>query len=152
MIDLRPHYNVSPFFFFFVYITIIGFGVGIRSKRFALILHDGIVTTVLTDDGMDECENTTADKLVEILTPEVQKIEGIDGNSNSFDFSSLSEEQQQQILTVGGGLVLAIALFSMVTGNDVAGSSSSIASSAAATATDSSSGPSLLQLYGSTKF
>ena len=140
-------------FCFFLYITIIGFGVGIRSKRFALILHDGIVTTVLTDDGMDECENTTADKLVEILTPEVQERNGIDTDSNSFDFSSLSEEQQQQILIVGGGLVLATALFSMVTGNDVAGSSSSsVASSAAATAIDSSSGPSLLQLYGSTKF
>jgi hypothetical protein len=142
-----------------LYITKIGFGVGIRSKRFALILLNGIVTNVLTDDGMDECENTTADKLVEILTPEDQKRKGIDNNSDSFDFSSISEEQQQQILIVGGGLVLAIALFSMVTGNDVAGSSSSVASSAAATATaataatrDSSSGPSLLQLYGSTKF
>jgi hypothetical protein len=145
------------FLFSSSFILLIGFGVGIRSKRFALILHDGIVTNVLTDDGMDECENTTADRLVEILTPEDQKRKGIDNNSDSFDFSSLSEEQQQQILIVGGGLVLAVALFSMITGNDVSGSSSIIASSAAATATvaathDSSSGPSLLQLYGSTKF
>ena len=101
---------------------------------------------------MDECENTTADKLVEILTPEDQEGKGIDNDSNSFDFSSLSEEQQQQLLIAGGGLVLAMALFSMVTGNDVAGSSSSVVSSVAATAIDSSSGPSLLQLYGSTKF
>jgi hypothetical protein len=139
-------------------ILLIGFGVGIRSKRFALVLQDGIVTNVLTDDGMDECENTTADKLVELLTPDDQKRKGLDNNSDGFDFSSLSEEEQQQILIVGGGLVLAIALFSMVTGND-GGGGSSVASSAASTAAaaaaatrDSSSGPGLLQLYGSAKF
>jgi hypothetical protein len=136
-------------------ILLIGFGVGIRSKRFALVLQDGIVTNVLTDDGMDECENTTADKLVELLTPDDQKRKGLDNNSDGFDFSSLSEEEQQQILIVGGGLVLAIALFSMVTGNDgssVASSAASTAAAAAAATRDSSSGPGLLQLYGSAKF
>lgn len=46
-----------------------GFGVGVRSKRFALIAQDGVVSRLETDEGMEECENTTAATMVEILTP-----------------------------------------------------------------------------------
>ena len=48
-----------------------GFGVGLRSKRFALVLENGLVTRVLTDDeGMDSCELTSATNLIQLLTPE----------------------------------------------------------------------------------
>lgn len=46
-----------------------GFGVGIRSKRFALVVEDGVATHLETDDGMEDCTNTSAENLVEILTP-----------------------------------------------------------------------------------
>eukprot|EP00548_Thalassiothrix_antarctica_P008364 CAMPEP_0194133986 /NCGR_PEP_ID=MMETSP0152-20130528/4039_1 /TAXON_ID=1049557 /ORGANISM="Thalassiothrix antarctica, Strain L6-D1" /LENGTH=286 /DNA_ID=CAMNT_0038829473 /DNA_START=9 /DNA_END=869 /DNA_ORIENTATION=- len=46
-----------------------GFGLGIRSQRFALIIDEGSVTNVLTDDGMEECIETSAINIVNILTP-----------------------------------------------------------------------------------
>ena len=52
-----------------------GFGVGLRSKRFALVLEDGLVTQVLIDEGMDSCEFTSATNLVNLLTPEEVAVE-----------------------------------------------------------------------------
>ena len=47
-----------------------GYGIGVRSKRFVMILEDGIVKRIETDEGMDSCENTRADNIIKILTPE----------------------------------------------------------------------------------
>lgn len=44
-----------------------GFGVGVRSKRFALVLQDGRVTDILTDDGLDTCGATSADSVLTML-------------------------------------------------------------------------------------
>ena len=46
-----------------------GFGVGVRSQRFALVAENGVVTNLLTDEGMDSCEVTSADSLLKVLTP-----------------------------------------------------------------------------------
>jgi len=46
-----------------------GFGFGVRSKRFALALNDGVVTHVATDPGMDECLETSAASLLRVLDP-----------------------------------------------------------------------------------
>lgn len=46
-----------------------GFGVGVRAKRFVMVLEDGKVQHVLTDDGMDTCENTSAARVLELVKP-----------------------------------------------------------------------------------
>jgi peroxiredoxin len=47
-----------------------GFGLGVRSKRFAMALDDGVVTHLLTDEGMDDCSKTTAESLLKAIAPE----------------------------------------------------------------------------------
>ena len=44
-----------------------GFGVGVRSKRFALVLDNGIVTDVLLDEGMDQCSATSSSSVLKLL-------------------------------------------------------------------------------------
>ena len=46
-----------------------GFGVGIRSKRFALVVENGVAKHLETDEGMDDCSNTSAENLLKVLTP-----------------------------------------------------------------------------------
>ena len=48
---------------------------GIRSKRFAMILEDGLVKHLEIDDGMEECANTSAQRLLEVLAPAVVETE-----------------------------------------------------------------------------
>jgi glutaredoxin/glutathione-dependent peroxiredoxin len=56
-----------------------GFGVGIRSKRFVLVTNNGQVVELLTDEGMNDCSNTSAGNLVKLLTPvAVEESEGIE--------------------------------------------------------------------------
>lgn len=47
-----------------------GFGVGVRSKRFAMVTNNGQVVELLTDEGMNDCSVTSAANLVELLTPD----------------------------------------------------------------------------------
>jgi peroxiredoxin len=47
-----------------------GFGIGVRAKRFAMITDNGVVSALLTDDGMDDCAATSAASVVKLLTPE----------------------------------------------------------------------------------
>eukprot|EP00538_Stauroneis_constricta_P013497 CAMPEP_0119562138 /NCGR_PEP_ID=MMETSP1352-20130426/19547_1 /TAXON_ID=265584 /ORGANISM="Stauroneis constricta, Strain CCMP1120" /LENGTH=322 /DNA_ID=CAMNT_0007610485 /DNA_START=129 /DNA_END=1097 /DNA_ORIENTATION=- len=47
-----------------------GFGMGLRSKRFALLVQNGVVNRIEIDDGLELCENTSAQNLLKILTPE----------------------------------------------------------------------------------
>ena len=83
-----------------------GFGVGVRAKRFALVCEEGVVTNVLTDDeGMDRCEMTSAANLVKILTPpELERTQG--------------QEMDQTTLAamIGTGLVALAVLAMMVMG------------------------------------
>lgn len=72
-----------------------GFGVGIRSKRFALVAENGVITTLLTDEGMDDCSKTSADSLLQVLAPEPAVTDA--------DESPLSN-------TVIGGAVAGVAL------------------------------------------
>ena len=53
-----------------------GYGMGVRSKRFVMILEDGVVKRIETDEGMDTCQNTRADNIVKILSPEGTVVEG----------------------------------------------------------------------------
>lgn len=48
-----------------------GFGVGVRSKRFALVLEDGKVDSVAFDEGMDDCSATSAETMLKVLSPNV---------------------------------------------------------------------------------
>lgn len=58
-----------------------GFGVGTRSKRFAMVTDNGKVIELLTDEGMEDCSATSAANLVKLLTPESVESEAteIDG-------------------------------------------------------------------------
>ena len=70
-----------------------GFGVGIRSKRFALVVEDGKVTHMEVDDGMEDCFATSAENLVEILTPEpvgVEEVEERDETSAGLVFAGVA--------------------------------------------------------------
>lgn len=53
-----------------------GFGVGVRSRRFALVSDNLVVTHLVTDDGMDTCEATSAESLLNVLTPEGEMTDG----------------------------------------------------------------------------
>lgn len=44
-----------------------GFGVGVRSKRFAMILQDGVVSRLEVDEGLDSCDKTSAENVVRLL-------------------------------------------------------------------------------------
>jgi len=57
-----------------------GFGVGIRSKRFALIANNGVVSTLVVDKGMDDCSATSADSLIQLLTPEREVADAMEVN------------------------------------------------------------------------
>jgi len=70
-----------------------GFGVGIRSKRFALVVEDGKVTHMEVDDGMEDCFATSAENLVKILTPEpvgMEEIEEQDEKSAGLVFAGVA--------------------------------------------------------------
>lgn len=47
-----------------------GFGVGVRTKRFAMIVNDGSVSTLLTDEGLNDCNQTSAQNLLQVITPD----------------------------------------------------------------------------------
>lgn len=50
-----------------------GFGVGVRSKRFAMVTDNGgVMETLLLDEGMDDCDATSAESLIKLLTPKDQ--------------------------------------------------------------------------------
>lgn len=48
-----------------------GFGVGVRSKRFVLLLDEGVVEKVLVDEGMEDCSATSAEAVLQLLNPDV---------------------------------------------------------------------------------
>lgn len=92
-----------------------GFGVGIRSKRFAMISEGGTVTHLVTDEGMDNCSSTSAAALVEYLTPpEVLKTD------DGFELG------EGAVKAIGAGLALMIAFssFSSLFGGDTSVSKS----------------------------
>jgi Redoxin len=101
-----------------------GYGIGIRSKRFVLILEDGVVQRLEVDEGMEECDKTRPQNIIKILTPEGTSME--EGNINV------------GVLAGVGAAVLAGLAFSMSSGGDGGVSSSSAMSE----------GFSLLQQFG----
>ena len=85
-----------------------GFGIGIRSKRFALLLEEGMVQQVFTDEGMEDCSSTSAEALVAALSPAV-----VENNDGLVSPSILA----------GIGGVFLIALYFLNAGNGGNGSS-----------------------------
>lgn len=72
-----------------------GFGVGVRSKRFAMIVRNGIVSTLVTDeDSFNECSRTSAESLLAVLSPE-----------------SAVNDEGPGVAVIGGGLALAALVF-----------------------------------------
>ena len=46
-----------------------GFGMGARSKRFSLVVEDGVVSHVAVDEGLHTLDATSAESLVRLLKP-----------------------------------------------------------------------------------
>jgi len=46
-----------------------GFGLGLRSKRFVIVAEAGVVEHVLVDEGSEQLSATSAEKVVQLLTP-----------------------------------------------------------------------------------
>lgn len=59
-----------------------GFGFGVRSKRFALAMTNGVVDYVSTDPGMDVCDATSASSLLAFLDPPKDTPGSDDDNSS----------------------------------------------------------------------
>jgi glutaredoxin/glutathione-dependent peroxiredoxin len=57
-----------------------GFGVGVRTKRFAMVVNDGSVSTLLTDEGLNDCNQTSAQNLLRVIQPD-RSVEPGDGNA-----------------------------------------------------------------------
>jgi glutaredoxin/glutathione-dependent peroxiredoxin len=79
-----------------------GFGVGIRSKRFALVIENGKVTNIQTDEGMDNCSMTSAKNVIAMITPDA-----VEGSS---------EGEMDSLVMVGGAALVAGALAFMLAG------------------------------------
>jgi len=74
-----------------------GFGLGLRSKRFVVVAEAGIVKHVLVDEGSESLQATSAEKVVQLLSPEAVALSG-------------SPEVSPAALA-GGALLVAAALF-----------------------------------------
>lgn len=73
-----------------------GFGVGIRSKRFALVVEDGVVSHLETDDGIDDCSASSAENMIQVLSPPKEE-----GSESELELDGTT------LALVGGGGVLA---------------------------------------------
>lgn len=78
-----------------------GFGVGIRSKRFALVVENGKVTNIQVDEGMDNCSTTSAKNVIAMITPAAVEA---------------SESEINPVVVIGGGVLVAAALAFMMAG------------------------------------
>jgi len=84
-----------------------GFGVGVRSNRFALIAEAGTVTHLAMDEGMEDCSFTSAASLVTFLTPP---------NSAASESEFELGENSMKIIGAGLALVIAYSAFSSLLG------------------------------------
>jgi glutaredoxin/glutathione-dependent peroxiredoxin len=77
-----------------------GFGMGIRSKRFAMVVDKNIVSSLYVDNGMDDCSQTSANNIFKQIAP-------------SSAIASLEENEiSTDPIILGAGLaLLALALF-----------------------------------------
>ena len=84
-----------------------GFGIGVRAKRFAMVTDNGVVSALLTDNGMEDCQLTSAANVIKLLTPEP-----VPGSSDG-----AIEIDGRLILGAAGAVVVAI-LASIIGGTD----------------------------------
>ena len=86
-----------------------GFGFDVRSKRFVIVAEDGVVSSLFTDEGMDDCSATKAENVIEALSPK-----------------DVGEEMELSPAALGGivgaiGLVFAGLMFGGGGGGDSSG-------------------------------
>ena len=103
-----------------------GFGVGLRSKRFALVVEDGIAKHLVTDEGMDDCTNTSAENLVEFLTLTPPLEENV-ANSVTTTTTQLETEMMEMDIDENAGVVLAGVVLAIIWAFSSAGDGGSTA-------------------------
>jgi Redoxin len=82
-----------------------GFGVGLRTKRFAMVVNGGCVATLLTDEGLNDCNQTSAQNLLRVIKPD-SSVEP--GDKNGIALTVLS----------AGAIIVLSLLLSMNAGGD----------------------------------
>jgi len=80
-----------------------GFGVGIRSKRFSMITNNYTVKYIAVDEGMDLCDNSAITPILEFLKAE---------NSAHNSVSIPETNNQQAVIAIAGLLALGYYLYS----------------------------------------
>ena len=114
-------------------------GVGTRSKRFALVVENGVVTVLQVDDGMDDCSASSAENMIKILTPEDVAVES-------------EEEMDTQTLALVAGGILAVFFLSSFGNHDGGSTAQATASNVQAVApvvkSVATDNMSLLEMYG----
>ena len=73
-----------------------GFGLGLRSKRFVVVAEGGVAKHVLVDEGSDSMQATSAEKVVQLLSPTPVAI---------------SSDEASPAALAGGALLIAAALY-----------------------------------------
>ena len=58
-------------------IAYLGKALGVRSKRFALVVEDGFVKYKAVDQGSDALENTSAERVLEFIEDDEGLLDGI---------------------------------------------------------------------------
>lgn len=83
-----------------------GFGLGIRSKRFVLVVQDGTVKHVAVDEGPDDMESTSAESILDYLAPKKSNMPSM----STPKLPGLDDTASNAIL-IGGALLLVIGAF-----------------------------------------
>jgi len=87
-----------------------GFGLGVRSQRFALVLKDGVVEHIAVDEAAgDAPEATSAEAIIEYLTPEPEPEPPASKVMSGLSSSSSSGGEVQPAAGVAAVLVAAVA-------------------------------------------
>ena len=89
-----------------------GFGLGIRSKRFVMVVKDGVVEHLVTDEGMEECTTTSAAEMITYMTPPEPIVE---------------EEEVDENVLIGTGILALVILASLSFTGDDGGTASTMA-------------------------
>jgi len=100
-----------------------GYGFNVRSKRFAIIAEDGVVSNVAVDEGMEVMKASSAEAILAKVEPEKAASGALD---------NLTEEQQKAGLALGAALLLGFFLTSG--GNDGGASTDAAVTAASAVA------------------
>jgi len=87
-----------------------GFGLGVRSKRFALLCKNGIVKHVAVDEGMENLNATSAESMLSLVMPPPQKVNSA---------GEMTDTEKFVTLAIGAVLATAVLLYASSNGGEI---------------------------------